>query len=208
MMAGSGDIRELSLRWEEHPYLCSFLISVVFLLWVLFFTPSFESTEEYNSITDTIQFIDIQQIETRAPRRMMKRSISDDGEFSADDLVERASGLSDDANAVDLAYYPSIAPPRPIGRLKKIYPAMARQMDVEAIMNVELLIAAGGRVKRVTVLGVKLSKEFPAEIKGKLSKLFARDAIRILRGAQFTPPVINGKRVPVKMEMPLRFRLD
>jgi len=26
--------------------------------------------------------------------------------------------------------------------------------------------------------------------------------------AQFSPPVVNGRRVPIKMEMPLKFRLE
>ena len=33
-------------------------------------------------------------------------------------------------------------------------------------------------------------------------------SILILLGTAFTPPLVNGKRVPIRMELPLKFRLE
>jgi len=63
-------------------------------------------------------------------------------------------------------------------------------------------------VRNVSVLGIRLSKALPPEIHAKVAKEFARDAKIILMSAQFSPPVVNGKRVPIKMEMPIKFRLE
>ncbi len=122
--------------------------------------------------------------------------------------MERAYGASDDPNAVDLAFQPNVVPPRPIGKLKKYYPQAAREKGVEAVINVELLIASNGRVKAVRVLGIRLSKALPPETHSEMAKAFARDAIKILQVVRFSPPVVQGKNVPVKFEMPLRFRLE
>ncbi len=198
-------------EWEQdHPYSFSFIVASIFISYLMFYTPSFELTEEDVIPNEQLQFIDIRQVEARAPKRVVKKQISiqegDVSETSAN--VDRALGTSDDANAVDIAFYPSIAPPRPISKLKKRYPKIAKKMGIEAIINVELLIAANGKVRNVEILGIRLTKALPTELHMKISTLFAQDALKILIGAQFSPPIVNGKRVPIKMEMPLKFRLE
>jgi hypothetical protein len=37
---------------------------------------------------------------------------------------------------------------------------------------------------------------------------FASDTKKILLGAQFSPPIVNGKRSPIKMRLPLKFKLE
>ncbi len=95
-----------------------------------------------------------------------------------------------------------------MGKLRRIYPQSAREMNLEATLNVELLVAPDGRVKRVQIIGIRLSKDLPPESYGRLVKDFSRAAVQILLGAQFTPPIVQGKKVPIKMELPLKFRLD
>ena len=46
------------------------------------------------------------------------------------------------------------------------------------------------------------------EIEKLLTNDFGKDALNILTGAQFTPALINGKRSPIKMELPLKFKLE
>ena len=199
------------IKWEqEHPYSFSFILTLLFVSFLLFYTPSLEITEEDITPSEHIQFIDISQIEARAPKRIVKKQVSTEkGDMSESaPNIERAVGTSDDPNAVDIAFFPNIAPPKPIRKLKKIYPKIAREMNIEAIINVELLITANGRVRNVDILGIRLTKALPTEMHMKISRAFARDAIKILLGARFTPPIVNGKRVPIKMELPLRFRLE
>ncbi|HSV97739.1 MAG TPA: energy transducer TonB [Spirochaetota bacterium] len=195
--------------WESrHPYGFSFLVSALFMGFLLFSGESLEINSEDLIPMENIQFIDMETVQ--APRRIVKKDLSIDKSDTAEDSAdaERAVGVSDDPNAVDLAFFPNIAPPRPVGKLEKRYPKIASEMNVEAVINVELLISSNGKVRNVSILGIRLSKALPSEIHAKIAKEFARDAKIILMGAQFSPPVVNGKRVPIRMEMPLKFRLE
>ncbi len=195
--------------WElRHPYLFSFIFSVTVILYALLRTPSLDIIDEDVTPTDLIQFIKIDEMQ--APKRIVKKDITaeDSNNVSEDTSnVERAVGTSEDSDAVDITFFPNIAPPKPVGKLKKLYPASGKERNIEAVVNVELLITANGRVRNVKILGVVLTKALPSAIHSKIASDFARDALKILRGAQFSPPVVNGKRVPIKMEMPLKFRL-
>lgn len=199
------------LEWQKrHPYLSSAILSTIIMAFILFYAPPIEITEEDLSPADNIIFVDFDQLQVNTARRVVRREVSTtagDADPSSSD-VERAQGASDDPNAVDLAFQPNVVPPRPIGRLKKTYPQVAREKGIEATINVELLIASNGKVKAVRVLGIRLSKALPADVHTEIAKAFARDAIKILQEARFTPPVVQGRNVPVKFEMPLRFRLE
>jgi len=200
---GSG----VMLWQDDHPYLFSMGIAIIFIMYILFYTPSFYFGEENYSSTDSIQFINIDTIKS-APRKTRKEVTSENSTTDENAEVERAVGSTDDSSAVDISFYPNIAPPRPISRLKKIYPADARDMNIESVVNVQILISSEGEVKDVRILGIRLSKALPADLRIKLGASFSRDAKKILFGVRFTPPIVEGKRVPVKMEMPLRFRLE
>lgn len=193
---------------KRHPYSFAFVISLGIVMYMLFYSPSLEVTEDDLTPSEQITFIDMDTIQ--APRRVVKKDVSaTDGDVSEDTTnVERATGTSDSANAVDIAFHPNVAPPKPIGRLKKIYPKAAKEKNIEARVHVELLISSSGKVKNVSVLAVRLTKELPPEIYSQISRLFARDARKILLGARFTPPIVNGRQVPIKMEMPLKFKLE
>lgn len=199
------------LDWQQrHPYLFSLLLALVITIYLLFFTLSIEMTEEDLLPVDNIEFIDIDKIRTEAPRRITRREVStNQGEVDPNSSpVDRAQGTSDDPNAVDLSFHPNIVPPKPIGRLKKLYPREAAEQGVEAQVVVELLIASNGRVKAARVLGIRLSKELPPDLHARLAKAFYQDAMKILKGVRYTPPVVQGKQVPVKFEQRLKFRLN
>ncbi len=201
--------RDAVVRFEsEHPYLFAFFISVVILTYAVFRTPSDLVSDTDFSDTDELIFLDMDTI--AAPQRLVKKQVSaDEGDESAEAAdVERATGISEDENAVDISFFPGIVPPRPIGRLPKYYPKIAAENNVEAVVNVELLIASNGIVKNVSVIRVRLTKELPADLKNRIMSEFARDAKKTLLGAQFSPPVVEGKRVPIRMMTPLRFELE
>ncbi len=191
---------------EEHPYLVSFAMSMAIAVFTLFFTAPIYVVDTPEP-TDMLQFVNIDTVS--APRRVVKRQLSTTAGETVDTASpDRAIGTVDDANAVDIAFFPNIVPPRPVGKLRRIYPQSAREMNLEATLNVELLVAPDGRVKRVQIIGIRLSKDLPPESYGRLVKDFSRAAVQILLGAQFTPPIVQGKKVPIKMELPLKFRLD
>ncbi len=201
--------RDTLARFErEHPYLFAFFISLIILAYIIFRTPSDMVSDADFSDTDELIFLDMDTI--AAPKRLVKKQVSaEEGDESAEAAdVERASGISEDENAVDISFFPGIVPPRPIGRLPKYYPKIAAENNVEAIVNVELLIASNGIVKKVSVIRVRLTKELPGGLKSRIVSEFAKDAKRTLLGAQFSPPVVEGKRVPIRMMTPLRFELE
>ncbi len=206
MEQDSSIIKSLA-KWEnDHPYITAFVLSCLIVSYAMFSTPSVSIVDKEVAQTENISIVNIDQIQ--APKRIVKKQYSTEkGEVSDTSNVDRARGVSDNPNAVDISFFPNIAPPKPAGRLKDLYPDSAKKENVEATVLVELLIAASGIVTNVKVLAIKLTKALPPTIQIRLFSDFGRDARRILKGAQFTPPIVNGKRVPIKMEMPLRFRL-
>ena len=205
--AGSVTLSMLLSRWQdEHPYLFASCISALFIIWLTFFAPFGRSSESEFSVPEAIEFINIDTMESA--KRVTRQDVSSESESVSENAeVKRAVGTSADS-AVDLSFYPNIAPPRPIGRLKKRYPRSAMDLNVEAVVNVELLISSDGRVQNVRIIGIRLSKSIPPEVSSRLMNDFSEDAKKILTGARFTPPVVEGRNIPIKMEMPLRFRIE
>lgn len=202
-------LKELIRREQQHPYTVSFIISLFLTALIVFYTPPGMNPDEITAPPEYIKFIDISNYEFKAPLRIVKKEISaENGDVSADNSVDRARGVSDAVDAVDLSYYPNIVPPRPIGNLMKRYPKIARKMNIEARLNLELLILTTGEVRQVKVVGISLSKELPENLKKKITRAFVKEAVIILKNARFTPPLVEGKPRPVKMDMPLRFRLE
>jgi outer membrane biosynthesis protein TonB len=205
------EITKKVMAWEKrHPYRFSFIASLVIVSFMLFFSPPLEVSEEDLMPTDNIQFLDIDRIQAQTARRVTRPELSTtSGETDPTNSdVERAQGTSDDPNAVDLAFQPNVVPPRLIGRLKKEYPLVAREKAIEATVRVQLLISSSGRVKSVLPLNITLSRQMPPEIQANISKAFARTAIKMLKEIRYSPPIVNGKNVPVKYETTLRFRLE
>ncbi len=197
----------LLARWlDEYPYRVASSLSAFFMIWIIFFAPFGDSSGRDISIPEVIEFINIDTMESA--KRVTKQEVSSESESVSEKAeVKRAVGTSADS-AVDLSFYPNIAPPRPIGRLQKRYPRSAMDMNVEAVVNVELLISSEGRVQNVRIIGIRLSKSIPPEVSSRLMNDFSEDAKKILMGARFTPPVVEGRNIPIKMEMPLRFRIE
>jgi len=80
-------------------------------------------------------------------------------------------------------------------------------MNVEASVNTELLIGMDGKVKRVIVLGVRLSKTLPPALADELIAQFFIAAKKTMVGVQFTPAVIGGKISACKKEYIIKFEL-
>ncbi len=195
------------IEWQSrHPYIFSFLIAATAMFLILFYSSSVEMVDDYTP-PEKLKFVDIDQFQL--PQRVVKKTISTEkGEISEKKQVDRSKGTADSEKPVDLSFYPNIAPPKLIGRLRKDHPQSAKQRNIEATVFVSLLIDRQGYVRQVHIIGTRLSKDLPPDLHSKISRDFARLAIRILRGARFTPSIVEGKKVPIKMELPLQFRLN
>jgi hypothetical protein len=193
---------------DRHPYRFSFALSCLIVSIVLFSQPV-EQYDESSYNLDNTRIINIDAFSP--PKRKAKQEVTtDEGAEIDQDVVpvERAEGSLDDGEAVDLAFYTDVAAPRLLKPLKRLYPQVAKDKNVEALVHVELLIGIDGIVKNVRVISVRLSKEFPSSIKQQISKAFARDTIKMLMGARFTPMVVEGKKVPIKTDTPIQFKLE
>ncbi len=191
---------------QRHPYVTSAILASVLMLFSLFYTRSLHIIEDYQPPV-TLDIIDINTLQ--APKRVVKKEITTDpSDTSNPTQVDRAQGTNEDSKAVDLAFYPNIAPPKPIGKLKRIYPKEARQQGIEATLFIAMLIDKDGFVRQVNVLGSRLSKNLPPEASVRITRAFAAAAVEILTQARFSPTIYNGRKVPIRMEMPLKFRLD
>ncbi|MCP4133919.1 MAG: hypothetical protein GY754_23315 [bacterium] len=194
------------LTWGiKHPYTISFFVALAHMLFILFYASAVEIVTD-PEVSETIQILSIDKI--AAPRRVVKKQIStEEGDPVEDQTIDRSKGTSLEESAVDMDFYPSIAPPRPAEKLKELYPSIGREEEVEALLNVELVILPNGKVASVKVRGVRLSKSYPPEMRNRLWAAFSAEAVKILLGAKFTPPVIQGKKIPVRMDFPLNFKL-
>jgi hypothetical protein len=207
--AGDGLVTALVKFEEHHPYKFSFIFSILVVGFFLFYTPSLEIAESDFLPTEHLEFIDLDVLET--PKRKTKKEITtDDTKDTVDDNnVERATGLSDADSAVDIDFLGSnVAHPKLISRLKRIYPSSAEKVGIEAIVKAQLLISPSGKIIGVDILGITLSKGLPVERNNRMSKHFANATRKMLLGAKFSPPIIDGKSVPIKMEYNLKFRLE
>lgn len=80
-------------------------------------------------------------------------------------------------------------------KIEPVYPDNARKAEIEGVVQLEVLIDARGRVRKVKVIktpGYGLEKA----------------AISALSRSKFNPGKVNGKPVPVKIKIPYRFVLD
>ncbi len=191
---------------ERHPYVFSFMLSLAILSYLFFRVPSLELIHDSTNANENIQFVNIDEIQ--AQKRVVKKDISEETDNSkTNENVSRATGTSEDADAVDLAFYANVAPPRLVSKLKKDHPKLAKEMNIEASVTVALLISATGKVKHVNIIGIRLSKDLPREIYEKMTRAFYQYAMNSLYSARYSPTIIDGQKRPVKIDTVVHFRL-
>lgn len=202
------NLRNLTSRFfrmeERHPYETSFVLSLC-LLASIFWMGNTNILVSDTPPPETITLLNIEEIQS-APRTV-KKQITESEEKIETEQEDRAKGISDD-QTVDLAFYPNVAPPRLISRLNKRYPTEAKLLEIEATVYAELEISKEGRVTGIRVINVQLTKDLPAEKKSEIIQEFAKEVKRMLQAARFSPPVVNGQNVGIRLEQAIRFRLE
>jgi hypothetical protein len=202
-----GIIRQIGMAEERHPYRFSFFISLAILLFLLLYRKSVDTGESATSSAD-LQFVNLQEL--AGPQFVGPKDYTTDNVNVTDDTttVDRASGSSDEGGASDLAFYPEVDPPKLMSRLQKNYPRIAADENVEATINLDILIDENGGVRNVEVLGIRLNKKLPEEKTEQISREFGIEAKKALTDARFTPSVIDGKRKAVRWNFKLLFKLE
>ncbi|MDH4200661.1 MAG: energy transducer TonB [Spirochaetia bacterium] len=148
---------------------------------------------------------------SEAPKEIKKAEKSPDGtEKSAetDDQSVSSEDAADIANASDLSFFPNASSPYMVGSLRQYYPQLARQMNVEAAVYVSIVINKNGKVIKVKVTRVVLSKQLPPRLDSDLKIKFGAAITRSLKEVRFSSPMIDGKNVPIEMEQMVRYKLN
>lgn len=194
---------------DEHPYLIAFFISATMLCCALFCSRNTGIFRDDIARPDRLSFVDI---ETVQPQKLVAtQDVSTDaGEVVPVKKVARASGSSTAEEAVDLDMVAgsNVVQPKPIGALKDLYPSLARDEGVEAIVMVEFMISADGVIQKIRVKNVRILKEVPDDLKAQLKKDFSAEVHNIFRGVRFTPAVIDGEKKAVILSKTMNFKLN
>ncbi|EKR65119.1 TonB-dependent receptor [Leptospira weilii str. 2006001853] len=178
-------------RWIDR-YRIEFFLSVSFFLqmFVLFFwyTPSVEFNR-LDRLVDEVAFVD--NLVIQEPN---VGEAADDGEFEVTDTIKkkedpRIAGAQDAiisgaTTPVDLT--PNVVPD---------YPSEARSAGITGTSTLELIIADNGQVLRVRSVGKSLG--FGLE----------EAAINAFYKKRYSPSVLDGKPITVKVLIPVRFSL-
>ena len=180
--------------YQRHDYFSAFLIACLITSVAIFYRSSTLYFQD-EIPEDLFEFIDV--------------NVSEPSQNPASQEIDPNQVVpSIEAKAVDLAFLTGVDTPRLVGGLQKIYPQMARRESLEAVVLVEVLINVDGSVVNVKVIGVRLSKILPPTAKKQMQDAFSSASVQMLMKARFTEPYVNGKNIPVKLEIPMDFELE
>jgi len=109
--------------------------------------------------------------------------------ISADSLGEQVRQLVFDISDLD-------EPPRPLARLKPIYPPPARMRRIEGEVIVEFIVDADGTPRDIVVVASR-----PGD-------MFASAAVRAIERWRFTPGAKGGEAVATRVRQKVAFKLE
>jgi hypothetical protein len=127
--------------------------------------------------------------------------------FSVDKSMEYNFKLDRYKDVINLNRYPNILKPGIINAAEQKYPELAKELQVEAQLVINLLVAASGRVKRIKVLSMTLSKELEGKLAKKIRKEFIKHTLVKYFEARFDRTLLNDKYVPVEFDTFLNYKL-
>ena len=87
-------------------------------------------------------------------------------------------------------------PPRPLVRLRPIYPAQARMRQIEGAVVLEFVVRRDGKAS-----DIKVVTAFPGDT-------FNDAAIRAVKRWRFTPGSRSGEPVPARVRQKISFKLE
>lgn len=171
-------------------------LSLILQLLLLFFwyvpKPSLE--DKTKNVAEDIAFVDVnlQAPTTNAP------DIPDDGEIELTDkkIIKKDEPDPRISGAQDAVFSGATAPVDLSPTARPEYTAEARSNGITGTITLEVIIADSGEVLRVRSVGKKLG--FGLE----------EAAIRTYRKKKFSPSILDGKPITVKVLVPIRFSLN
>ncbi|EMM98466.1 TonB-dependent receptor [Leptospira noguchii str. 1993005606] len=178
-------------RWIDR-YRMEFFLSISFLLqiFILFFwyTPSVQF-DRLDRLVDEVAFVD--NLVIQEPN---VGEAADDGEFEVTDTIKKKED-SRIAGAQDAIISGATAPVDLTPNITPEYPDEARSAGITGTSTLEVIIAENGQVLRVRSVGKSLG--------------FGLDeaAIEAFYKKRYSPSILDGKPITVKVLIPVRFSL-
>ncbi|MCB1178148.1 MAG: energy transducer TonB, partial [Leptospiraceae bacterium] len=168
--------------------------TVLQILFIVFWrTPDIKFGQDLDHLVDEVAFIDNVQIQESSDAD----APPDDGDIELTDKkkvqVEQDPRIS---GAQDAAIVGATAPIDLNPGLKPEYPDSARAEGITGTITLEVVIAETGEVLQVRSVGKKLG--------GGLEQ----SAISTYRKKKFSPSILDGKAITVKVLVPVRFTLN
>jgi protein TonB len=174
-------------RLETGLGLSAFVQAMIILFW---YTPPLRY-DSLDSLVEEVAFIDSVSIQEPADVPL------DDGDFELTDK-EKVEKKEDPriASAGDPMVSGATIPVDLSPGVRPEYTAEARAQGITGTMTLELIISETGEVLRVRSVGKKLGAGLE------------ESAIAVYRTKRFSPSVLNGKPITVKVLVPVRFTLN
>lgn len=144
------------------------------------------------------------------PKKPTPKTLSENGQPVAPQDQENTDNqdAQDIADAEDMSFHPGATAPHMAGFLRPDYPKSAKQLNVNAKVYVSIVINRDGKVIKVKVTRVVLSKQLPPGTETALKKSFGRSITRALSKVRFSRPYIQGKNIPIEMEQVVDYTLE
>ena len=154
-------------------------------------------------IIENIDIPQTQQIDNIPPPARPSIPVPTDDEDIADDLTLDDLDF-DDFEAWDappqptgpkVKFIPYDTPPKPLRRIKPLYPEIAQEAGIEGVVVVQAFIDKKGRVKETTIL------------KGIPNTGLDEAAMEAIRKTRFSPAKQRERKVGVWISIPVNFKL-
>lgn len=154
-------------------------------------------------IIENIDIPQTQQIDNIPPPARPSIPVPTDDEDIADDLTLDDLDF-DDFEAWDappqptgpkVKFIPYDTPPKPLRRIKPLYPEIAQEAGIEGVVVVQAFIDKKGRVKETTIL------------KGIPNTGLDEAAMDAIRKTRFSPAKQRERKVGVWISIPVNFKL-
>lgn len=174
-------------RLETGIALSTLIQALVIFFW---YTPAFEY-DNLDNLVEEVAFIDSVSIQEPADAQL------DDGDFELTDK-EKVEKKEDPriASASDPIVSGATSPVDLTPNLKPEYTPEAKSAGITGTLTLEMIISETGEVLRVRSVGKKLGSGLEEA------------AISTFRRKKFSPSILQGKAITVKVLVPVRFTLN
>jgi TonB family protein len=172
--------------------LLSFVLQLIIV--IFWYTPDIKF-DRLERLIDEVAFVDNVNIIEPTP----VESESDDGELELTDKKQKPIEKKEDpriSGAQDATFAGATSPIDLKPGEKPLYTEDARSAGITGTVTLEVIIAETGEVLRVRSVGKKLG--FGLE----------ESAIKTYKKKKFSPSILNGKAITVKVLVPIRFTLN